>query len=47
MVAGLTAIPDALRAEGLRPCWSGYIAVDDVDADAAQIKAAGGAIRPV
>jgi uncharacterized protein len=45
MVAGLMAIPEPLRAEGAKPCWSGYIASDDVDADAARVKAAGGAIQ--
>jgi predicted enzyme related to lactoylglutathione lyase len=45
MVAGLMAIPEPLRREGARPCWSGYIAVDDVDADAARVKAAGGTVQ--
>jgi len=45
MVAGLMAIPEELRAQGARPCWSGYVAVDDVDGDAARVKAAGGAIQ--
>jgi predicted enzyme related to lactoylglutathione lyase len=45
MVAGLMAIPDALSAKGAKPCWSGYVAVDDVDSDAARVKAAGGAIE--
>ena len=33
MVAGLMAIPEPMCAEGVPPCWSGYIGVDDVDAD--------------
>src|SRR5215471_21415181 len=45
MVAGLMAIPDPVRAEGVPPCWSGYISVDDVDADARGVQAAGGAIK--
>jgi uncharacterized protein len=45
MVGGLMPIPDAARAMGARPCWNGYIAVDDVDAYAARVKAAGGAIH--
>jgi len=45
MVAGLMAIPEALRAEGAKPCWSGYVATNDVDADAARVAAAGGAIK--
>jgi predicted enzyme related to lactoylglutathione lyase len=45
MVAGLMAIPEPMRAEGVQPCWSGYVATDDVDADAARVTAAGGAIK--
>jgi predicted enzyme related to lactoylglutathione lyase len=47
MVAGLMAIPEAACAQGMRPCWSGYIASDNVDADAARVVSAGGTImRP-
>lgn len=42
MVGGLMAIPEEARAEGMPPCWSGYIATDDVDAEAKRIVAAGG-----
>jgi predicted enzyme related to lactoylglutathione lyase len=45
MVAGLMSIPDDARAMGVPPCWTGYIAVDDVDAYAARVRTAGGAIR--
>ena len=45
MVAGLMAIPEPMCAEGVPPCWSGYIGVDDVDADAKRVKAAGGGIK--
>ena len=45
MVAGLMAIPEPLCAAGAKPCWSGYIASDDVDTDAARVEAAGGAIK--
>jgi predicted enzyme related to lactoylglutathione lyase len=45
MVAGLMAIPEAMRAEGVPPCWSGYVSSDDVDADARRVAASGGAIR--
>jgi predicted enzyme related to lactoylglutathione lyase len=45
MVAGLMDIPEAMRATGVKPCWSGYVAVDDVDGDAARVKEAGGAIQ--
>ncbi len=44
-VGGLMPIPDAAKAEGAQPMWSGYIAVDDVDAHAKRVKAAGGAIH--
>jgi len=39
------AIPEPIWAESARPCWSGYVAVDDVDSDAAHVWVAGGAIR--
>ena len=45
MVAGLMAIPEAMRATGAKPCWSGYIATNDVDGDTVWVKEAGGAIR--
>ena len=45
MVAGLMAIPEPMRAQGVPPCWSGYISTDDVDAEAARVKAAGGAVQ--
>jgi predicted enzyme related to lactoylglutathione lyase len=46
MVGGLMPIPPEACAHGARPCWTGYIGVDDVDAYAARVVAAGGAIRP-
>jgi predicted enzyme related to lactoylglutathione lyase len=45
MVGGLMAIPEEVRAMGVPPCWTGYIHVDDVDAFAKRLVAAGGAIR--
>ena len=45
MVGGLMPIPP--EAKGAPPMWMGYIAVDDVQAYADKVKAAGGAIlRP-
>ena len=44
MVGGLMKIPPEACAMGVKPCWSGYIAVDDVDAEAKRIVAAGGKI---
>jgi predicted enzyme related to lactoylglutathione lyase len=45
MVGGLMPIPPEACAHGARPSWTGYIGVDDVDAYAARVTAAGGAIR--
>jgi predicted enzyme related to lactoylglutathione lyase len=43
MVAGLMPVPE--RAKGAHPVWMGYLGVDDVDAYAARVKEAGGAIH--
>ena len=43
MVGGLMPIP--AEAKGAAPAWMGYIAVDDVNAYADKVKAAGGAIN--
>ena len=32
IVARLMAIPEAMRAKEVPPCWSGYVSTDDVDA---------------
>ncbi|HUI20259.1 MAG TPA: VOC family protein [Methylocella sp.] len=45
MIGGLMPIPDEVRAMGIPPHWTGYIGVDDVDAYAARVKEAGGAIH--
>ncbi len=46
-VAGLMATPAELQAIGVPPAWSGYVAVDDVDAMAARVLGAGGKVlRP-
>jgi predicted enzyme related to lactoylglutathione lyase len=45
MVGGLMAIPAEARAMGARPGWLGYVGVDDVDACAQRVRAAGGAIH--
>lgn len=44
-VAGLMQLSPQMQAAGMRPAWFGYIAVDDVDAAAETIKAAGGTIH--
>lgn len=46
-VAGLMPIPEDARKAGARPCWMGYIAVDNVDEAAKRIEREGGKImRP-
>lgn len=46
-VAGLMAMSDDACESGARPGWIGYVAVDDVDADAARVARAGGTVlRP-
>lgn len=44
-VGGIMAMPAEACAAGAKPGWVGYIAVDDVDASAERVTAAGGAIR--
>lgn len=44
-MGGLMALPEEARAAGARPAWIGYIAVDDVDATAARVTEAGGAVH--
>ena len=45
MAAGLMPIPEPTQAGDARPCWTGYIAVDDVDAHARRVTGAGGAVH--
>lgn len=45
MVAGLMPTPDDVAAAGEKPRWLGYIGVDDVDAYAKKVEAAGGSIH--
>lgn len=44
-VAGMMAMPDDAGPRKIPPNWSGYVAVDDVDAAAALVKREGGAIH--
>lgn len=44
-VGGLMTLTEAMRANGARPCWLGYIGVDDVDSSAESIRKAGGSIH--
>ena len=45
MVGGLMPIPAEAKSMGARPCWTGYIAVDDADGMAARVKQTGGAVH--
>ena len=44
-IGGLMTIPEEARKMGAPPCWVGYIGVPDVDAAAASVQAAGGALH--
>ena len=44
-VAGMMTIPPEAKAMGAPPCWTGYVWVDNVDKAAAQLTAAGGAVK--
>lgn len=39
---GVLRLSEGMAAEGARPCWAGYVAVDDVDRAIAAIKGDGG-----
>jgi len=43
-VAGLMQLPGEAREQGARPSWTGYISCADVDAEVAEVSAAGGKI---
>jgi uncharacterized protein len=45
MVGGLMPISPEARDMGVKPCWSGYIGVNDVDAYAQRVQAEGGAVH--
>lgn len=44
-VAGLMTLPEEARSMGARPGWTGYVAVDDVDATANQAVGLGGRVH--
>jgi predicted enzyme related to lactoylglutathione lyase len=44
-VAGLMPLTAEMQSGGARPCWMGYILVDDVDKSAAAVTTAGGSIH--
>ena len=43
-MGGIMAIPEQAKAMGVPPNWTGYVAVDDVDASVAQVASLGGAV---
>jgi hypothetical protein len=43
-VGGMMALSQAMTDGGARPMWAGYVGVDDVDASASSINAAGGSV---
>jgi uncharacterized protein len=46
-VGGLMALPEEARTAGMKPCWVGYVGVDDVDSAAAKVTRVGGKLlRP-
>ena len=46
-VAGMMNLGEPMKAEGMPPNWTGYVAVDDCDAAADKVKALGGSVmRP-
>lgn len=44
-VAGVMALTDEMRAEGVPPCWTGYIFVEDLDASLKKLEQLGGGVR--
>ncbi|WP_296681187.1 VOC family protein [Novosphingobium sp.] len=44
MTGGYLQLSDDMVAEGARPCWLGYLGVDDVDSSVSSIISAGGSV---
>ncbi len=44
-IGGLMTIPTEAAANGMRPCWLGYVAVTDIDAAITRIQAGGGTLH--
>lgn len=44
-IGGIMELPTELKAHGVPPNWSGYVGVDDVDAMAQKVIAAGGKLQ--
>ena len=45
LVSGLMDLPESARKTGAKPCWIGYVEVNDVDAATDRIKRIGGAVQ--
>jgi len=43
-VGGMMALPQDATAAGMKPCWLGYIGVDDADSAASKVQRSGGKI---
>jgi predicted enzyme related to lactoylglutathione lyase len=43
-IGGLMALPKEASTAGMKPCWVGYVEVDDADGAAAKVKQLGGKI---
>lgn len=43
-VGGIMAMPKDARDGGMKPCWVGYVHVDDIDAAVERIRAGGGKV---
>ncbi len=44
-VGGLMTLPPEAAANGMKPCWIGYVHVTDIDAKVAEVQAAGGKLH--
>jgi predicted enzyme related to lactoylglutathione lyase len=44
-IGGMMPISPEKAAAGMRPCWMGYVGVEDVDAEAARLEAEGGRLH--
>lgn len=44
-VGGMMAMPPAILAAGMKPCWMAHVGVEDVDAAAAKVARLGGEIK--
>jgi uncharacterized protein len=45
LVSGLMDLPEDARKTGGKPCWVGYVGVNDVDAATERVKRLGGAVQ--